>query len=191
LARRTPKVITTRERLLEAAGDTFVARGFAATGVDHIVERAGTTRGAFYYYFASKGDVATDLQRELWGAVAERVQGLWNPDIDMITKFRQAIAAYFGALADLGTQADFLRQSLVDPVLQVTGSDAWDWGVSLISGLLVEGMDLGEIAPCDPDASARLLTEVFELATFQSLSGEDLTDTVAVIEALIDCLVPE
>ncbi len=181
---------TTRERLLEAAGDAFVARGFAATGVDHIVERAGTTRGAFYYYFASKGDVATDLQQELWSSVAERVQGMWNPEIDMITKFRQAIAAYFGALADLGAQADFLRQSFVDPTLQVSGGDSWNWGVALIRDLLVEGMDRGEISSCDPSASARLLTEVFELATFQSLSGEDLTDTLGVIEALIDCLVP-
>jgi AcrR family transcriptional regulator len=190
LARRTPRVTTTRERLLEAAGDAFADRGFAATGVDHIVERAGTTRGAFYYYFASKGDVASDLQQELWGSVAERVQSLWNPEIDMITKFRQAIAAYFGALADLGTQADFLRQGFVDPTLRVSGGDAWDWGVALIGGLLVEGIDRGEIAPCDPEASARLLTEVFELATYQSLSGEDLTDTIGVIEALIDCLVP-
>lgn len=44
----------TRARLLDAATAEFVERGFHATSIEHIAERAGFTRGAFYSNFDSK-----------------------------------------------------------------------------------------------------------------------------------------
>lgn len=54
----------TRERLMDAAFDTFAEEGFAAASVEAISERAGFSRGAFYYHFASK--------EELFLALVER-----------------------------------------------------------------------------------------------------------------------
>ena len=44
----------TRARLLEAATAEIGERGFHATSIEHITERAGFTRGAFYSNFESK-----------------------------------------------------------------------------------------------------------------------------------------
>lgn len=43
----------TRERLIAAGAEEFARRGFAATSIEQIVERAGYTRGAFYSNFAN------------------------------------------------------------------------------------------------------------------------------------------
>jgi AcrR family transcriptional regulator len=43
----------TRERLVAAGAEEFARRGFAATSIEQIVERAGYTRGAFYSNFAN------------------------------------------------------------------------------------------------------------------------------------------
>jgi TetR/AcrR family transcriptional repressor of nem operon len=46
-----------KERLLAAAKALFLARGYAATTVDAICEKARLTKGSFYYSFESKEDL--------------------------------------------------------------------------------------------------------------------------------------
>ena len=44
----------TKAHILDAALDCFSERGYDATGVAEICQRAGVSKGAFYYHFASK-----------------------------------------------------------------------------------------------------------------------------------------
>jgi TetR/AcrR family transcriptional repressor of nem operon len=46
-----------RERILAAAKELLLARGYAATTVDAICEKAELTKGSFYYSFDSKEDL--------------------------------------------------------------------------------------------------------------------------------------
>jgi AcrR family transcriptional regulator len=48
---------TVQGRLLEAAVSLFAEKGFDATSVQEIVERAQVTKGAMYHYFRSKDDL--------------------------------------------------------------------------------------------------------------------------------------
>ena len=56
MAKRSKSDIT-RERLMEAAHDVFVDKGYNATKVVDIIERTGCGHGTFYDYFKSKDDV--------------------------------------------------------------------------------------------------------------------------------------
>ena len=67
----------TREELLMAAEACFVTRGFHATSVDQVAERAGYTKGAVYSNFASKEDLFFAVyQRRVEHALTEVVPGL-------------------------------------------------------------------------------------------------------------------
>lgn len=57
---------SSRETLAEAACELFLERGYAATSVADITQRAGVSRSSFFNYFASKSDV-------LWSGIDERV----------------------------------------------------------------------------------------------------------------------
>jgi TetR/AcrR family transcriptional repressor of nem operon len=46
-----------RERILAAAKELFLARGYGASTVDAICEKAKLTKGSFYYFFDSKEDL--------------------------------------------------------------------------------------------------------------------------------------
>jgi TetR/AcrR family transcriptional repressor of nem operon len=46
-----------RIRLLEAARDTILAKGFAATSVDDICRAAAVTKGSFFHHFRSKEEL--------------------------------------------------------------------------------------------------------------------------------------
>jgi TetR/AcrR family transcriptional regulator len=63
-----------RERLLQGATDLFASKGYAATTVREIVERAGVTKPVLYYYFRSKEGIYLDLMREPFGRFAALVQ---------------------------------------------------------------------------------------------------------------------
>ncbi len=42
-----------RDQLLRAAHELFLRQGYRATSTDEIARRAGLTKGAFYFHFAS------------------------------------------------------------------------------------------------------------------------------------------
>ena len=74
---RTERREKTRQDLLTAAETCFVTRGFHATSVDEVAERAGYTKGAVYSNFASKEDLFFGVyQRRVDHVLTEVVPGL-------------------------------------------------------------------------------------------------------------------
>lgn len=53
-----PRATPNRERILRAAQDLILSKGFPATTIDEVCERATVTKGGFYYHFASKDQLA-------------------------------------------------------------------------------------------------------------------------------------
>jgi TetR/AcrR family transcriptional regulator len=62
-----------RERLLSGATGLFASKGYAATTVREIVERAGVTKPVLYYYFRSKEGIYLDLMQQPFGKFAEAI----------------------------------------------------------------------------------------------------------------------
>jgi len=58
---RKERQAQTRERLLDAAAQVFIRRGFAASSVEEICTEAGFTRGAFYSNFETKEQMFFEL----------------------------------------------------------------------------------------------------------------------------------
>ncbi|HMN42104.1 MAG TPA: TetR/AcrR family transcriptional regulator [Phycisphaerales bacterium] len=52
-----PPVTDTRQRLIDAAGELFWERGYAATGLSDILESAGARGGSLYHFFPTKDDL--------------------------------------------------------------------------------------------------------------------------------------
>jgi AcrR family transcriptional regulator len=75
----TPKGAATRALLLQIAAEVFAERGYIETTMAQLIERSGLTKGAFYFHFSSKEQLAL--------AVIEEKQRQW---IDSIL---QAISA--------------------------------------------------------------------------------------------------
>ncbi|MDP6831813.1 MAG: TetR/AcrR family transcriptional regulator [Alphaproteobacteria bacterium] len=51
----------TRERLLDAAEQSVLAKGFAATSIDELIAAVGITKSGFFYHFKGKGELAEAL----------------------------------------------------------------------------------------------------------------------------------
>jgi AcrR family transcriptional regulator len=57
----------TRRKILDSAVELFAERGYGETGLADVLQRAGVSKGAFYYHFDSKEAVATAIIEEFSG----------------------------------------------------------------------------------------------------------------------------
>ncbi|WP_331725795.1 TetR/AcrR family transcriptional regulator (plasmid) [Streptomyces xanthophaeus] len=67
------RALRTRQTILSAAAKTFEEHGFQAATISQILKEAGVTKGALYFHFESKEDLAQ-------GVLAEQDQRLLVPD---------------------------------------------------------------------------------------------------------------
>jgi len=67
------RAVATRATIIEAAATVFAAHGYAETTIDRILDEAGVTRGALYFHYKSKADLA----RAVLMMMRERRAALW------------------------------------------------------------------------------------------------------------------
>ncbi len=81
----------TRHRILDAALALAMDRGMAAASLDQVIERAGVTKGAFFYHFKSKDELALELMtrfaqqdHELFVNATQRVESLTRDPLQQV-----------------------------------------------------------------------------------------------------------
>ena len=70
-----PEDGSVRAELLESALELFSSRGYAATSVREIVERAGVSKPVLYYHYGSKEGIFLEIMRWLEITLAETLLG--------------------------------------------------------------------------------------------------------------------
>ena len=65
------KAAENRERIIDAAGALFRAKGFDGIGVADIMKAADLTHGGFYGHFASKDDLVAQASSKAMARAAE------------------------------------------------------------------------------------------------------------------------
>ena len=51
----------TRERIMEIAEASVLAKGFGATSIEEVIAEAGITKSGFFYHFKDKNELARDM----------------------------------------------------------------------------------------------------------------------------------
>jgi TetR/AcrR family transcriptional regulator len=186
---------TSRERLLKAATEVFERKGYAATSVREIVERAGVTKPALYYHFGSKEGLMVGLLeaslKEMTrvvteavstpGTYAERIQrmclAICRLSVSNSSVLRVSHTAYFSAPDAL-------------PSFDFQSFDEAFTGV--LERLVREGIAAGEFRPVSPvDAAYALAGPVVVAIHEVTLRRENRLDEaglVRVIDIVLDGL---
>jgi TetR/AcrR family acrAB operon transcriptional repressor len=80
MARRTKaEAAATREALIDAAEEMFMAHGVARTTLEQIARHAGMTRGAVYWHFKNKADLFRAMLERVRMPFDELVQEIDDP----------------------------------------------------------------------------------------------------------------
>lgn len=190
MARRQPRGLETRERILATALREFAARGYSAVTIEEIATAADVTKGAVYYWFANKDDLGRELQHALYDRLTTMSLQSLDPEADLVTNMRNGFHSYLEALGDLGEARFFLRDAWTIPALDEAGRRDHEIATEMVRETLAAAMHRREVVALDPDALARVLLGAWAEATLHMLSTGERTSTIAVIEHLLESLRP-
>jgi TetR/AcrR family transcriptional repressor of nem operon len=153
---------STREKIVSAALDRFHALGYAACGVQEIVDAAGVPKGSFYNYFKAKELLAVEVLGMYWEGVridmladksvvpVERIRDHFEHIASLYSGFGYERGCLFGKfIQELSETTPLIRRDVVGKLVTWTG---------LLASAIREGQADGSIAPeLDADKIARYL----------------------------------
>ena len=117
--REDPRVLRTRQLLLQAFSDLFSEKGFHTMTVQDITERASVNRGTFYTHFEDKSAILECWLREQFQQrVARRVPISEPWSVDTLRLLIESVVAWFTQLHQLTRSADRSLIPLVVTTLQ-------------------------------------------------------------------------
>jgi AcrR family transcriptional regulator len=85
----------TRATIIAAAADLFDRHGYESTSLSDIVEHAQVTKGALYFHFAAKEDLAhaiMELQSKVSREVASELEGRGYSSLESLIRFTFGVA---------------------------------------------------------------------------------------------------
>lgn len=146
-----------RRSILEAARETFLAQGIAATTMDDIARRAELSKGALYLYFRSKDELCFALLLEASQALVDTIAGAVMPGLHPLEQLRQLATAYYRFYL---SQPDYFRFMFVLEHQPYRGRVAEEllseWsvmgrrGLAVLAGIIQRGQEQGLIRRVDP-----------------------------------------
>lgn len=89
----TTKGAATRAFLLQTAAEVFAERGYTETTMSELISRSGLTKGAFYFHFSSKEQLALAVIDEKQRQWVDSVQAAIKAQPQAIDQLRQVAFA--------------------------------------------------------------------------------------------------
>jgi TetR/AcrR family transcriptional regulator len=86
-------LLSSREKILEAARQLFATKGFAETSVDEIAELAGVAKGTIYTHFSSKDEILVTILRVGNTELTERMEHLMKEDLPYPNRLKNVCKA--------------------------------------------------------------------------------------------------
>lgn len=175
-----------RTAIMEAAAEIFSIKGYDATTVSEIVQKAGIAQGTFYLYFPSKEHVKLALHEAIIKEIiAESFIALEKED-DFVIKIEEAIKAAFKVMkkneklitfAHLGTSAKECEAADMEMNKKLAGP---------LSEFLRAGIDSGVYKKLDPVITAYLLIGMIEKLAISALLWEEPGKLDDIVPLIID-----
>jgi AcrR family transcriptional regulator len=143
-----------KEQLIDAAVVLFSERGYGATRIRDICERAGVAKGLFYWYFPTKLDLFAELVRTMRRQLRRAQAAAMDPAADALTRLRQGTAASVIFMAEHAAYFALVDVERSDPTIADTLREGSQVYLDDVRALVREAMREGSIVDADPELLA-------------------------------------
>lgn len=159
---RQERAEVTRQSILLAAAQAFDEQGYLGTTMNSVVERAGVTKGAAYFHFASKEALAAQLVREMydsWPPLVAEFRRRGRPALETLVELSVEVGRRYrdNVLTRAGVQLAYERE--LDGAQLPTPYLGW---MRLVAELLQEAREEGDVhADVDVQGAAWVIVAAF------------------------------
>lgn len=163
----------TRGEIVRVARKLFEAKGYAGTGTEEIVRRAGVTRGALYHQFRDKKALFVAVVEKSELEMAEYIQAAVDAEAEPWARLQAGYLAVLDACTEPG-----IRQILLLDAPAVLGVERWrtveaEYGLGLLNRGLGAIQKAGRMKPLPVRAMAHLLLGAISEGALMIASAED------------------
>jgi len=170
------RALITRDRLVDGAALAFHRLGYGIATTTDIVNEAGATRGAMYFHFQSKEEIARaviDKEHELAMAAGIRIQQMDRPPFETLILMCVDLAHRL--------QTDPVVKAGIRLTTEITNFDPplrapYEGWLGAVADLSAAAVESGDFRPdVDPDVFARFLIPAYTGVQFVSdtFTGHD------------------
>lgn len=176
LTRRERKKEETKERIFKTAVKLFRDKGFDATTIDDITERADVAKGTFFNYFPRKEAVLGYLSEVQMAELVENAEEILAARRPARAKL---LALYANVAAGYEEDRELSWIVLMESMQRAfaVGEDVYHRWHSLTVSVIEQGQASGELRPdLDPNRAERVLHSTFLGALFMWLKCPEVAD---------------
>ena len=178
-----------RDRIMVAVAEAVAARGYAATTVADIVERAGVSRATFYEIFKDKDDSLMAAANMLLGEIVAVVTRQLSPDKPIHGMVRDALAAVLTLMAQRPAFAHLIF--VEGRTMTAAVRETYNSGVKVLVSLLDQARVDGPPDAVSPAISARAACGALGMVIRNEILSGRTEDLPALLpDAIYGFLVP-
>ncbi|AMM22237.1 hypothetical protein AX769_05170 [Frondihabitans sp. PAMC 28766] len=182
-APRQERAQATRAAIVLAAATVFAERGYARTTLDGVAVEAGVTKGALYFHFASKHDLANAVIAEETRVMTEGADRILRLEVSSLETLILLIRAFTERIVADVVVAAGVKLTTEELVARLDIDEPYEtWG-ALYADLFGKAIAEGDVvAAYSPDALSRFLISLFtgvQLVSNSLTQRADAADRVA------------
>ncbi|MDX2531366.1 ScbR family autoregulator-binding transcription factor [Streptomyces europaeiscabiei] len=185
---RQERALRTRRAILDAAGEVFAEHGYAGATIQDVYNRCGVTKGAFYFHFTSKVELAQAVLDE---QVSGQIQYLDVPPRERTVQLQEAMD--IGLLVAHRLTFDRMLQGsirlAVDQVHEINRRVPYQAWIEEHLRILTEAERLGELLPdVEVNDAAQMIVGAFggvQLMSEVMNDRSDLEERIAVLYSAV------
>lgn len=135
-----------KETIIDAAWELFYEKGYKNTTVNDIIERSGTSKGGFYYYFKAKDDLLNSLYA-VFDREYEKFYNRMDKSQNSLLQLQQ-INQYVSYFIEANVMPELLAELYISQLTKKTQENFLSpnrYYIKLLSKIISEGQEKGEI----------------------------------------------
>lgn len=143
--------MSTKEKIIEKAGELFAARGYDGVSVRDIAAAAGVNVSAVSYHFGGKEELFREVIRDGLTGISERLEHIASGKTPVRRRAELMLEAFFTFLLENHSVSRivFHEMAVGGRRLPEAAGDFWLKNSGLIRGMIRSGIDNGDIRPMD------------------------------------------
>ena len=166
MVKKQDRVEFRKEQILQAATTVFARLGFHKARMDDIVEEAGLSKGAVYWYFDSKDEIITTILDRFFERELEDFRQISKGDEpirDRLLKMMRNLSKEIESIADLMPIIyEFYAVAAREEAIRKTIQGYFNSHTTLLEDLINAGIDRGEFREVSPHDVALSLIALME-----------------------------